>query len=330
MAEKKLNKIKKNEGERKEDKDDTTEPKIEKKEEKGEECCICLEELPRHAAQFTRMVCCGNGMHKHCTTDLKSMKMNGTCPLCRTKTPTSHEEEIKQLHPWVKKKKAWAQCHMGQYYRDGNGVKQSYEMTRILYEQAAQQGDVGSMYNLGVLYEHGEGVEVSYEKAKEYYEQAAHLGFADAQFNLGTMYDKGEGVEQSYERAKEYYEQAAQLGNAKAQFYLGRMYCNGLGVERDLKKAKELWTQAASQGNQLAIDELEKLKEWEAKTKTSSASNDIVCSFCNTPQTESCKLIRCPCHIVQYCNKSCQKQHRKKHKKECRRLLSEKKLKKTK
>ena len=108
------------------------------------------------------------------------MKMAGTCPLCRTKTPSSDEEMVKQLRPWVKKKKAWAQAHLAQMYRDGTGVKQSYEMARRLWEQAAQQGDVSAMYNLGVMYEHGHGVEKSYEKAKEYYEQAAELGFVCA------------------------------------------------------------------------------------------------------------------------------------------------------
>ena len=74
--------------------------------------------------------------------------MSGTCPFCRAKTPSSHEEQVKNLRPWVKKKKAWAQHHMGQKYLRGQGVKQSYEMAKMLYEQAAQQGDVSAMYNL--------------------------------------------------------------------------------------------------------------------------------------------------------------------------------------
>ena len=83
------------------------------------ECCICLENLPKDTTKFVRMACCGQGMHIHCNTDLHSMKMGASCPLCRAKTPTSDEEVVKQLRPWVKKKKAWAQAHMGQMYRDG-------------------------------------------------------------------------------------------------------------------------------------------------------------------------------------------------------------------
>jgi len=126
LAEKKLKKTKntttqRDKGERKEnDKDTTTsEPK---KEEKGDECFICLEELPKDVTKFGRWTCCGNGMHNHCTKDLKSMKMDGNSGplLCRAPTPTSPEETVKQLLPWVKKKKAWAQNLMGvMQYRKG-------------------------------------------------------------------------------------------------------------------------------------------------------------------------------------------------------------------
>jgi TPR repeat protein len=206
-------------GERKEDEDKTTTPKKEKKEE-GDECPICLEEVSNDPAQFNRMACCGNKIHIHCDDDLSSTKMNAHCILCRAPTPTSHEDYVKQLHPWVKKKKAWALTMMGQKYERGEGVKQSYEMARILFEQAAQQGDVAAMYDLGIMYNNGKGVEQSYKKAVEYYEQAAHLGHAQAQYNLGVM------------------------------------YYNGQGVERDIAKTREWWTKAAAQGDKTAIKNL--------------------------------------------------------------------------
>jgi TPR repeat protein len=258
---------------------------------KGDECCICLEELPKDTSKFVRWTCCGQGMHKHCTADLKSMKMSGSCPLCRAKTPTSNEEAVAQLRPWVKKKKAWAQNHMAQMYRDGEGVKQSYVMAKKLYELAAQQGHADAMFNLGQMY-------ISYD------------------------------VEKSYKRAFEYFEQAADLGYAKAQVNLGIMYITGKGAERSPTKARELWMKAAAQGDENAIRGLKQLDEMEGRTKTSP--NAIVCSNCDAQQTETHKLIQCPCHSVRYCNKECQKKHRKQHKEECRRLLANKKLKKEK
>jgi TPR repeat protein len=245
-------------GERKEEEDKTTTPKKEKKEE-DDECPICLDEVSLLSSSYKRFACCGKVLHTHCATDLLSSKMKWNCPLCRAKSPTSHEEHVKYLRPWVKKKKAWAQCSMGEKYYRGQGVKQSYEMARRLNEQAAQQGDAKAMVCLGRLYETGRGVEQSYEKAFAYYEQAAQLGFAQAQFNLGLMYEHGVGVEQSYEKAFEYYEQAADLGFAQAQLNLGCLYANGYGVVRDMAKAQEWWTKAAAQGQKNAIKNLKLL-----------------------------------------------------------------------
>ena len=148
------------------------------------------------------------------------MNMGGTCPLCRAKSPTSQEEIIKYLRPWVKKKKAWAQNMMGQKYRKGEGVKQSYEMAKKLYELAAQQGNASAMIGLGCLYEHGDGVEQSYERAKEYYEQVADLGNASAQLNLGVMYYQGKGVETDTGKARQLWNKAAAQGDEDAIKYL--------------------------------------------------------------------------------------------------------------
>jgi tetratricopeptide (TPR) repeat protein len=204
-------------GERKEDEDKTTTLKKKKEEEEeGDECPICLEELPKDPTTFTRFTCCGNGIHTHCFKDMESMKMAGTCPFCRAPRPTSDEEEVKYLRPWVKKKKAWALAMMGQMYEKGQGVKQSYEMARRLYEQAAQQGYASAIFSLGVMYHYGQGVEQSYERAFEYYEQAADLGFADAQYNLGGMYYKGYGVVRDTAKAREWWTKAAAQGHKNA------------------------------------------------------------------------------------------------------------------
>jgi hypothetical protein len=232
-----------------------------KEEEDGDECPICLEILPKDVSQFNRMACCGNGMHKHCSEDLDSMKMGGNCPLCRAKRPTSEEDYVKQLRPWVKKKKTWALAMMGDKYYQGKGVKQSYEMARRLFEQAAQQGYGNAMYNLGVMYENSHGVAQSYETAAELYEQAAQQGHPSAMYNLGLFYAKGQGVEQSYERAFEYYEQAANLGDAQAQYNLGHMYYTGQGVEKDTAQARKWWSKAAAQGHANSIKNLKILEK---------------------------------------------------------------------
>jgi TPR repeat protein len=97
--------------------------------------------------------------------------------------------------------------------------------------------------------------------AKILFERAAQQGDVTAMYNLGHMHSEGQGVEQSYEKAKEYYEKAAQLGFADAQYALGRMYALGEGVSKDTMKAKSFWTTSSAQGNENAINGLKWLKQ---------------------------------------------------------------------
>ena len=297
--------------------------------EKEDDCCICLETLPKDPTQLIRMSCCGNGMHRHCCEDLDTMGMGESCPLCRAKTPTLKEEVAKNLRPHVKKKKAWAQTQMAQLYRDGIGVKQSYEMAKRLYTLAAQQGYACAVSDLGYMYDKGYGVAESKERAREYYEQAAHLGFAGAQNNLADMYRVGEGGTQSYEKALQLYERAIQQGHAKAMLRVGMMYILGEGVETDRMKARELWTKAAALKNEDAINFLQKL-DYEDRAAAALDPNALACSMCGLPETPTRNFdnSKCPCKSAWYCNTTCQKKHWKTHRTECKRLVAEIKRKK--
>ena len=260
------------------------------KNQEEHECSICLDSLP--TSNFTRMICCGKGLHKKCYHNMKvssmSYKQKNQCIMCRTIYPKSGEEEIKQLRPWVEKGQAWAQSILGDNYRDNQ----------------------------------------SYQKARELWELAASQGNADAQYNLGTMYIHSQGVDQNYERAAEYYEAAAMQGMAEAQNNLGALYWNGQGVEQSNETAHELWMKSAEQGNEDAIEHLQKLDKHEGRT-TPSFTPPKQCSTCDAPKTATHKLNDCPCKGAQYCNTKCQAAHWKSHKKKHRRLCKEMKLKKT-
>ena len=161
-------------------------------------------------------------MHAHCANDLISAKKNtpmsvDRCLCCRAETPSSAEDRIKYLRPWVNKDKAWAQQLMAQHYHLGVGVECQYEVARRLYELSAQKGDVLAMNNLGLLYENGLGVEKSLEHAIDWYKKAAKLGLAMAQFNLGYVYSSGKvrSIE-DYLTAKEYFCDAAVQGHEGA------------------------------------------------------------------------------------------------------------------
>jgi len=54
------------------------------------------------------------------------------------------------------------------------------------------------------------------------------------------------------------------------------------------------------------------------KPLSSSYSNILVCSSCKKPSTTDEKLKKCAkCHLVAYCNPTCQKNHWPEHKKVC-------------
>jgi len=350
----------KNEGEEEDDtksgsKNKTSSPSIQaskpiiQKEEK-DECPICLGELSTDMSTFVRFTCCGKGLHKHCAKQLQEVKSKNIreyCPLCRTKNPT-HKEGVKQLQKWVKKKKAWAQCTLGSFYENGNGVKKDVKRAFNLYTLAADQGDanaqcnLGAMYqngectkpdvkravelytlaaeqghamaqsNLGVMYEHGQGVDKDEKRAVELYTLAA-IGNPSAQFNLGNMYANGQGVDKDENRAVELYTLASEQGDDQAQFNLGVMYANGDGVDQSFTKAREWFTKSASQGDKKAINALKTLDEAEGRTTTPSSyvnSNTIFCSYCNKPEPTNTKFNKCKgCRSVSYCNRECQIKH---------------------
>jgi TPR repeat protein len=206
-------------------------------------CCICLEKLPKNEITIQWAPCCGKGYHVECVKNFFSSTMTNEqkskCPHCQTKLSTSPEEEFKRTLVWAEKGKAIAQKMLGDVYREGHGVDQSYEKAVEYYTMAAEQGYANAQYNVGVMYELGQGVEQSYEKAVKYYTMAVEQGDASAQFNLGRMYKNGEGVEQSYEKAVGYYTMAAEQGDAKAQYNFGVMYYIGEGVEQSYEKAVE-------------------------------------------------------------------------------------------
>jgi len=236
----------------------TTYQQQQQKVEKGEECPICLDVLPKYSSSFMRADCCGKGMHVKCREDMIASKMSleqkNRCVMCRTKYPNNRtkegrKEQIARLRKWAKKGKAWAQSVLGCRYEQGNGVKQDEKRAIVLYNLASEQGYANAQFNLGVMYREGRGVDKDEKHAVELYTLAADQSHPKAQFNLGNMYADGRGVDKDEKRAVEFYTLAADQSHANAQYNLGLMYANGQGVDKDEKRAEELLTLAAEQGH---------------------------------------------------------------------------------
>jgi TPR repeat protein len=248
-------------------------------------CCVCLEDLPVDAASFARMSCCGKAIHVHCKDNFLgsslSQEQKDKCPHCQVELPSTEEEDFELTRGWADKGKTWAQSQLGNMYRLGVGVKQSYEQAMEYFKKAIQQRDPTAMFFLAGMYYQGNGVTKSLKKAIELFTQAANQGHATAQCNLGVMYCTGQGVDQSNELAREWY------------------------------------IKAAVQDHENALQDLQILDKHEGRTTPTI----LCCATCGKPKTPLRPLHPCKlCHTVQYCGRECQVNHWKEgeHRKECK------------
>jgi len=134
----------------------------------------------------------------------------------------------------------------------GMGIPQNYETALRYFKKAADLGSPDAQNSLGFMYDYGIGVEQSYEKAVNYYQLAAEQGDTSAQFNLGTLYYLGNGVEQSLEKAANYFQTAADAGHSGSQNTLAYLYANGYGVEQSYETALKYYQLAADQNYAMA------------------------------------------------------------------------------
>ena len=122
---------KEEEEEEQEERKETTTADSQQHEKEEDVCPVCIEPLQKDPTKFVRYTCCSKGIHIWCREGMivssLSYEQKTSCPLCRAKFPISEEEMVKNLRPWVEKGKAWAQSMLGQKYRDGLGVDQSYQ-----------------------------------------------------------------------------------------------------------------------------------------------------------------------------------------------------------
>ncbi len=87
-----------------------------------------------------------------------------------------YETELKILKFEANSGQAWAQNNLGNSYRDGAGLTESYQDAVFWYRKAADQNDRGGLLNLGQMYENGLGVEESHWEAGRLYRAAGLAG----------------------------------------------------------------------------------------------------------------------------------------------------------
>ncbi|HYD18006.1 MAG TPA: tetratricopeptide repeat protein [Patescibacteria group bacterium] len=112
----------------------------------------------------------------------------------------------------------------------------------------AEDGDIGSQYNLAMRYATGEGVPQDYALALKWLEMAANRGDMDAQAAAGIMHQKGQGTNADDHMAAHWYKRAALQGDRMSAFNLATLRANGQGSFRDDKEAYYWVTVASTMG----------------------------------------------------------------------------------
>ena len=154
----------------------------------------------------------------------------------------------------------YATNRIGLMYDRGEFVAQDFEKAFELYLQAAEAGLPAAQSNVGSMYNVGDGVTQSYAEAKNWFRKAADNGYGYAMYALGDLYLAGNGVAKDAEEATAWYQKASDAGDANGHWSLSLRYLYGDGVGKDTERAAELAYLALTNGLQVALDELQDIR----------------------------------------------------------------------
>ena len=153
-----------------------------------EECPICMLTLPQKSNTVTFESCCGKRICNGCIYAMKMSEGKNLCAFCRTRPPTSDQEELKRLKNLMDKGNAQAFFTCGNHFYCGDilGLPQDHQKANDLWLKAGELGCAAAYCNLGLSYDDGYGVERNTKKAIHYWELAAMGGDTTARNNLGV------------------------------------------------------------------------------------------------------------------------------------------------
>ena len=124
----------------------------------------------------------------------------------------SNPEKAKTYLEKIEKHKRLAAAYLAEYYMDKFDAKN----TKKWLENAAERGEVSSMYDLGQLYEE----EKDYEEAEKWFKKALGKNYMIPLSRLGNIYEK----KGDYKEAEKWYKKGVQNANRGAIKSLALLY----------------------------------------------------------------------------------------------------------
>jgi len=142
-----------------------------------EDCPICFNPLPLKENGSVTLFCCGKViccgcLFKHLRTNIRT-KSKGTCAFCRQPVLS---DRMGAIHKQMQKNHPRAFMHMGDAYREGECVPQSYTKALEMYYRAAELGHTAAFTVIGGYYAGGLVVGKDLVKSVAFSEIAAKMG----------------------------------------------------------------------------------------------------------------------------------------------------------
>ena len=101
----------------------------------------------------------------------KLLERHWTCPSCRAPIADTAEDKVFQLRRKAEQGHSWAQCMLGEQYRDGRGVRKDARQAErwfraAMTDMSVMDGGPEAASILGHMFAEGDGVGKDVEKAK--------------------------------------------------------------------------------------------------------------------------------------------------------------------
>jgi TPR repeat protein len=168
-------------------------------------------------------------------------------------SPKTEDFSVQSLNEKAQKGDSLSQSQLGDYY---TFTETNYDLAKIWYEKAANNGSTEAMHHLGLIYIWSEDTR---EKGVYWLQQAANSGVLQSQYILGYEYLTGAKISINDVEAQKWLTIAAHKGHASAQYELGRMNNYGWGMDKDSSIAFKWYLIAATEGNALSCNALASL-----------------------------------------------------------------------
>ena len=224
----------------------------------GDFCPICTLPIPLPMIEHSNSnACCMKKICQGCDFAAKKRGMND-CAFCRTPYPDNDADRLSMLQARVEKKDPEAIHFLGLHYFHGM-LRLQKDMRKAveLWEEAAELGSVGALYNLGFARHSGDGFQVDRQvdrtKAVHFWSKAAMQGHVESRYNLGVI----ERKENNHDRAVKHFLISAKMGDNDSFETIKEYFMTG-------DATKEQYAEALK-GYQDAVEEMESHGRDEAK-----------------------------------------------------------------